>query len=170
MVQPLPRIAVYTGSFDPITLGHLHVIERGSQLVDQLVVGIGVNPDKKSLFSPEERVELVREVTEPLGNVVVESFDELAVKFVRQCGARLILRGVRSLSDMEAEFTMAMANHKLDPEIETVFLMAGEEYSYISSTLVKQVAVLGSDEELAQFVPRLVAERLREKFGKPQRV
>ncbi len=165
MSPSVPRVAVYTGSFDPITWGHLNVIERGSQLVDRLVVGVGLNPQKDPLFEPHERIALIREVVEPLQNVTVESFRGLAVHFVRRCGARLILRGVRSLSDMEAEFTMSYANRKLDPEIETVFLMAGEEFAHISSSLIKQIALLGGDQELAEFVPPNVARRLKLKFA-----
>ena len=158
------RIAVYTGSFDPITLGHLNVIERCSKLVDKLIVGIGVNIDKQVLFTPEERMEMVREATARLGNVEVRDFTGLAVNFVRQCGARVMIRGVRSLSDMEAEFTMTLANRQLDPGIETVFLMAGEEYSHISSSLIKQIASLAGDKELLKFVPPAVAKAIRKKM------
>ena len=159
------RIAVYTGSFDPITLGHLNVIERCSKLVDKLIVGIGVNIDKQVLFSPEERMEMVREATSRLGNVEVRAFAGLAVNFVRECGARVMIRGVRSLSDMEAEFTMTLANRQLDPGIETVFLMAGEEYSHISSSLIKQIASLAGDKELLRFVPPAVAKAIRKKMA-----
>ncbi len=159
-----PRIAVYTGSFDPITLGHLNVIERASKLVDKLVVGIGVNIEKQSLFTPDERMELVRRATAQVTNVVIETFDGLAVHFVRRCGARVMLRGVRSLSDIEAEFTMTLANRKLDPGIETVFLMADDEYSHVSSSLIKQITPLAGDEELARFVPREILPELRKKF------
>jgi pantetheine-phosphate adenylyltransferase len=158
------RIAVYTGSFDPITLGHLNVIERCSKLVDKLIVGIGVNIDKQVLFTPEERIEMIQEATERLGNVEVQSFTGLSVNFVRQCGARVMIRGVRSLSDMEAEFTMTLANRQLDPGIETVFLMAGEEYSHISSSLIKQIASLAGDKELLKFVPPSVAKAIRRKM------
>jgi pantetheine-phosphate adenylyltransferase len=158
------RIAVYTGSFDPITLGHLNVIERCSRLVDRLIVGIGVNIEKQSLFSPEERVELVRQSTRPLKNVEVVSFSGLAVTFVRQCGARVLLRGVRSLGDIESEFTMTMANRKLDPTIETIFLMADNQFSHVSSSLIKQIAALASDEELARFVPAVIVPAIREKI------
>jgi pantetheine-phosphate adenylyltransferase len=157
------RIAVYTGSFDPITLGHLNVIERSSRLVDKLIVGIGSNIEKHSLFTPEERVELVRQSIARWNNVEVQSFDGLAVHFVRQCGARVLLRGVRSLGDIEAEFTMTMANRKLDPGIETVFLMADEQYSHISSSLIKQIAALAGDDELSRFVPREVVSAIRKK-------
>jgi pantetheine-phosphate adenylyltransferase len=158
------RIAVYTGSFDPITLGHLNVIERSSRLVDKLIVGIGVNIEKQSLFSPEERVELVRRSVLHLKNVEVQSFSGLAVSFVRQCGARVLVRGVRSLGDTEAEFTMTLANRKLDPGVETVFLMADEQYSHVSSSLIKQIAALAGDEELARFVPSEIVPAIRRKM------
>ena len=158
------RIAVYTGSFDPITLGHLNVIERSSRLVDTLIVGIGVNIEKQSLFTPDERLELVRRTVAHLDNVEVRSFSNLAVNFVRDCGARVLLRGVRSLGDIEAEFTMTMANRKLDPGIETVFLMADEQYSHVSSSLIKQIAAMAGDEELSRFVPREVVAAIRQKM------
>lgn len=164
-----PRVAVYTGTFDPLTLGHLNVIERGAKIVDKLIVAVGINPSKNPLFTSDERIELIREVVTPLGNVEAAAFSGLAVHFVRAVGARLMLRGVRTLSDMEAEFTMSLANRKLDPELETIFLMAGDEFSHISSSLIKQIALLGGDEELAKFVPPFVARRLREKLGPPDR-
>jgi pantetheine-phosphate adenylyltransferase len=157
----MSRRAVYTGSFDPITLGHLNVIERSSRLVDELVVGVGTNIEKEPLFTAEERVALIRRVTDPLGNVVVRQFGGLAVRFVRECSARVIIRGVRSLSDMEAEFTMTLANRKLDPGIETVFLMADEEYSHVSSSLIKQITTLAGDDELARFIPAVIIPDLR---------
>ncbi|MFV2070614.1 MAG: pantetheine-phosphate adenylyltransferase [Pirellulales bacterium] len=158
------RTAVYTGSMDPVTLGHLNVIERSSRLVDRLIVGVGVNIDKQALFTPEERVELLQEVTRELDNVDVRQFTGLAVSFVRACGAHVIIRGVRSLTDIEAEFTMTLANRKLDPGIETVFLMADEEYSHVSSSLIKQITPLAGDKELARFVPAVVIPKLRRKL------
>jgi len=158
------RIAVYTGSFDPITLGHLNVIERSSRLVDKLIVGIGINIEKQSLFSPDERVELVKRSVAHLGNVEVQAFTGLAVTFVRHCGARVMLRGVRSLGDIEAEFTMTAANRKLDAGIETVFLMADEQYSHVSSSLIKQIASMAGDEELSRFVPKEIVRAIREKM------
>jgi pantetheine-phosphate adenylyltransferase len=158
------RIAVYTGSFDPITLGHLSVIRRSARLVDTLVVGIGVNVEKKELFSPEERVALVKRTTASLGNVEVRTFTGLAVTFVRQCGARVMVRGVRPLTDIAAEFTMMMANRHLDPGIETVFLMADEEFAHVSSSLLKQIAPLADDEMLARFIPREIIPDLRRKL------
>ncbi len=155
------RVAVYTGSFDPITLGHINVIERASRLVDKLIVGIGINIEKQALFTPEERVELTRSATRHLSNVEVRQFSGLAVHFVRECGARVMLRGVRSLTDIESEFTMTLANRKLDPGIETVFLMADEQFSHVSSSLLKQITPLASDEELVRFVPREIIPHLR---------
>jgi pantetheine-phosphate adenylyltransferase len=152
------RTAVFTGTFDPITLGHLDVIGRGRLLFEHLVVGIGVNPNKKALFDIVERVELARRVVEPFPNVSVESFEGLTVQFVRRIGARVILRGVRTLSDMEYEFGMSLTNHRLDPSIETVFLMADGEYSHISSTLIKQIASYGGESALRLFVPPQLVE------------
>src|SRR5262249_25376547 len=147
------RTAVFTGTFDPLTLGHLDVIRRGRQLFEHVVVAIGVNPNKAALFTIEERVRLARAVVAPLPNVSVEAFEELAVQFVHRIGARVILRGLRTLSDMEYEFGMTLTNHRLDPAIETVFLMADGEYSHVSSTLIKQVARFGGREALRRFVP-----------------
>lgn len=158
--------AVYTGSFDPITLGHLNVIERSSRLVDELVVGVGRNIDKQSMFSAEERVELIERTISHLDNVTVKLFTGLAVQFVRDCDARVIIRGVRSLTDMETEFTMTLANRKLDPAIETVFLMADDEFSHVSSSLIKQITPLAGDEELSRFVPAAIVPDLRAKLKK----
>jgi pantetheine-phosphate adenylyltransferase len=150
------RVAVFTGTFDPLTLGHLDVIRRGRLLFEHVVVGIGVNPNKASLFTIDERVELARRVVASFPNVSVESFEELTVQFVRRIGARVILRGVRTLSDMEYEFGMSLTNHRLDPFIETVFLMADGEYSHVSSSLIKQVARYGGATSLSRFVPHEV--------------
>lgn len=158
------RIAVYTGSFDPITLGHLNIIERASGLVDRLVVGIGINAGKNPLFTPDERVELVKEVAAGFDNVDVRKFSGLAVNFVRECGARVMIRGVRPLQDLEAELTMMVANRQLDPGIETVVLMADKEFSHVSSSLIKQIAPLASDEELSHFVPPQVVRAVRRKL------
>jgi pantetheine-phosphate adenylyltransferase len=147
------RTAVFTGTFDPLTLGHLDVIRRGMVLFDRLVVGIGINPNKQSLFTIEERVALAREVVAPFENVDVEAFEGLTVHFVRRIGARIILRGLRTLSDMEYEFSMTLTNNRLDPEVETVFLMADGEYSHVSSGLIKQVARFGGCDALDKFVP-----------------
>ena len=145
------RLAVYTGEFDPIHFGHLDVIQRGSRLFDRLIVGVGDNPVKDPLFSQDERVELCKLVVSTIPNVDVRLFTGLAVRFVREAGARIILRGIRTTSDMEYEFTMSLTNLALDSEIETVFLMARETYSHISGTLLRQIAALGGD--LEKFVP-----------------
>src|SRR5205085_2444340 len=154
-----PRVAVYTGMFDPIHLGHLDIIQRGSRMYDRLIVGVGSNPEKAGLFSPDERVELIRTVTADLDNVEVQRFDGLAVRFVRGAGAALMLRGLRTTSDMEYEFTMSLMNLHLDPGIETVFLMAKEEFSHLTSTLVRQIATL--EGELGKFLPPDVNEALK---------
>ena len=161
----MSRRAVYTGSFDPISLGHLNVIERSARLVDELIVGVGQNIDKQPLFTADERVDLIQQATAHIPNVVVKTFAGLAVRFVRECGAHVIVRGVRSLGDIEAEFTMTLANRKLDPDVETVFLMADDEYSHVSSSLIKQIAPLAGDEEVARFVPRAIITRLRAKLA-----
>jgi pantetheine-phosphate adenylyltransferase len=152
------RIAVYTGVFDPPHYGHLDVIERGSRLFDRLIVGVGENPDKLTLFNQDERVELCRLVSAGISNVEVMPFTGLAVRFVRGLGARIMLRGIRTTSDMEYEFTMSLTNLALDSEIETVFLMARETFSHISSSLLRQIAALGGDVE--KFVPPAIRERL----------
>jgi pantetheine-phosphate adenylyltransferase len=158
------RIAVYTGSFDPITLGHLNIIQRASSLVDRLIVGIGVNAGKDPMFTPDERVDLVKRVVQPFDNVEVQKFSGLAVNFVRRCGARVMIRGVRPLTDLEAELTMMLANRQLDAGIETVVLMADKEFAHVSSTLIKQIAPLARDEELAHFVPPEVIAELRRRL------
>jgi pantetheine-phosphate adenylyltransferase len=159
-----PHVAVYTGSFDPVTLGHLHVIERAASLYDRLVIGIGVNVEKKPLFTPEEREDLLRRVTERLPNVEIQTFSGLAVDFVRRLGAKVMIRGVRPLTDIAGEFTMMMANRQLDPEVETVFLMADEEYAHVSSSLIKQIAPLADDDKLLRFVPPEIVPALRAKM------
>jgi pantetheine-phosphate adenylyltransferase len=153
-----PRVAVYTGTFDPVHLGHIDIIQRSSRLFDRLIVGVGINPDKATLFSIDERVELLREVVTPYRNVEVQPFTGLAVRFVRNAGARIMIRGLRTLSDMEYEFTMSLMNLHLDPAIETVFLMAKEEFSHVSSSLLRQIAALGGD--LSKFLPDPVKSAL----------
>lgn len=150
------RIAVYTGSFDPITLGHLNIIERSARLFDTLIVGIGVNSAKQPMFEVEERLELVKHVVSKLPNVRVESFSGLAVDYVRKCGAKVMVRGVRPMTDIAGEFTMMMANRQLDREIETVFLMSDEDFAHVSSSLIKQIAALSDGRGLAKFVPEAI--------------
>lgn len=165
-----PRHAVYAGSFDPVSLGHQDIIKRGARMFERLIVGIGINPDKSPLFTPQERVDMLRELVQSYPNVEITCFEGLTVSFVRNSGAGTMLRGLRTLSDIEEEFTMALANRAMANDIETVFLMASEKYTHISSSLVKQVAQLGADstsEPLEAFVPREVIARLRAKFRKP---
>lgn len=159
-------VAVYTGSFDPITLGHLHIIHRAADLFDELVIGVGINKDKKPLFTPSERIDLVESVTADLPAVRVETFDDLAVDFVRRCDAKVMVRGIRPMTDVAGEFTMLMANRQLDPSLETVFLMADDRFAHVSSSLLKQIAQITSDDErLAKFVPREIIRPLREKLA-----
>jgi pantetheine-phosphate adenylyltransferase len=169
MAAPLSsRHAVCVGSFDPITLGHQDIIQRGARLFDRLTVGIGINPEKKPLFTPDERLAMAQTVLRPLPNVDVRCFEGLAVEFLRECGARVLIRGVRTLSDIEAEFTMVLANRALDPEIETVLLTASEKFTHISSSLIKQVAQLGSEtaaKRLKEFVPESIVTPLLAKFA-----
>src|SRR5579872_4888672 len=155
-------VAIYPGSFDPITSGHLDVIERGSRLCDRLIVSILRNEAKSPLFSVEERMKMLTEVTSRCANVEVDCFDGLLADYAVRRGARVIIRGIRAISDYEYELQMALMNRRLQPQVETVFLLAGEQYSFISSKLVKEVISLGGN--IAGFVPPLVEKRLRERL------
>ena len=175
MAKSTEHIAVYTGTFDPVTLGHLHIIRRGARLVDRLIVGVGVNTKKTPLFTAQERIELVRRVIGPVDNIEVRPFQGLAVEFVRRCEAWVMIRGVRPLTDIAAEFTMMMANRQLDPDIETIFLMADEEFLHVSSSLIKEITPLATDAMLARFLPREIIPDLRKRlaesgqtFGPPE--
>ncbi len=157
-----PVKAIYPGTFDPLTNGHLDLIARGASIVDELVVAILRNSEKASpLFSADEREEMIREETKRFGNVSVTIFDGLLVDFARKVGAKAVLRGIRAISDYEYEFQMAMMNRKLDRELETLFMMPAEKYTYVSSRLVKGVFELGGD--VSELVPPLVVERLKAK-------
>ncbi|MDO5345594.1 MAG: pantetheine-phosphate adenylyltransferase [Lachnospiraceae bacterium] len=152
------RRAVYPGSFDPVTLGHLDIIERSARLVDELIVGVLINNAKRPLFSVEERVQMLQEVTKGIGNVRVEAFSGLSVDFLRQCEARIMVRGLRAITDFEYELQMAQTNRVLAPDIDTLFLTTNLEYAYLSSTTVKEVAVYGGD--ISRFVPETVVDRI----------
>jgi pantetheine-phosphate adenylyltransferase len=154
--------AIYPGSFDPPTHGHLDLIERGSQIFDELVVAILRNPDKSPLFSVGERRRMLEQLTAHLKNVRVDTFDGLTVDYAAKVKASAVLRGIRALSDYEYELQMAMMNRKLRPELETVFMMPAEQYSYLSSRLVREVARLGG--EISGLVPELVEQRLKGKL------
>lgn len=156
-------VAIYPGSFDPITNGHLDLIERAARLFDRLIVAILRNEGKQPLFTAEERVEMLRQVLRDYANVEVDSFEGLLVDYAARRGAGVIVRGIRAVSDYEYELQMALMNRRLAPQIETVFLMAGEAYSFISSRLVKEVASLGGD--VSGLVPPVVEARLKERVG-----
>ena len=156
------KSAIYPGSFDPVTLGHLDVIERSSKVVDHLIVGVLNNNVKNPLFSVEERVEMLESVTSHLPNVEIQSFSGLLIDFARKTDSYIIIRGLRAITDFEYELQMAQTNQKIAPNIETMFLTTNLEYSYLSSSTVKEVAWFGGD--ISQFVPPLVVERVRRKY------
>jgi len=157
-------VAIYPGSFDPLTNGHLDLISRSAKLAGRLVVAVLKNSQKQPLFAVEERVEMIREVTRETMNVEVDAFDGLLVDYAARRGANVIVRGIRAISDYEAELRMALMNRRLRPETETIFLMAGEEFSYVSSRMIKEIFTLGGD--VSSFVPPSVAERLHRKLRK----
>jgi pantetheine-phosphate adenylyltransferase len=159
------RIAVYPGTFDPVTNGHLDLADRGRKHYDQLYMAVLDNEGKHPLFSVEERVGLLREALAPWSNVEAASFDGLLVDYARQIGASVILRGIRAITDLEYEMQMAMMNRTLEPGLETVFLIPGETYSYVSSRLVREVARLGGS--VGHLVPEAVERALAERFGRP---
>jgi pantetheine-phosphate adenylyltransferase len=155
------KLAVYPGSFDPLTNGHVDIIERGTHLFDRIIVAILVNVDKSPLFTMQERVEIVRDVFKSWPTVEVDTFDGLLVDYVTKRKADVIVRGLRALSDFESEFQMALMNRRLGPHIETVFMMPAEQYTYISSRMIKEVFSLGG--QVRGLVPDVVEKRLREK-------
>ena len=155
--------AVYTGSFDPVTNGHMDIIRRAAEIFDVLIVSVLNNKEKTPLFSVEERVKMLKEVTKDLDNVKVVPFDGLLVEFARQQKARLVIRGLRAITDFEYEIQMSQTNHKLEPEVETMFLTTNLKYSYLSSTIVREVAAFGGD--ISQFVPETVAKSIKEKMS-----
>src|SRR5580693_176842 len=159
-----PVVAIYPGTFDPVTNGHLDLISRGAAIFDRLIVGISRNLEKDPLFAVKERVEMLEAVTFDWKNVEVEVFDGLLMDYARAKNARVILRGIRAVSDYEYELQMAMMNRKIEPQIETVFMLPAVSYSYLSSKLVKELARLGA--AVGEFVPPIVEERLKEKFQK----
>ncbi len=162
----MAKLAVYPGSFDPVTNGHLDVINRASKLFDTLVVAVAINAAKKPLFNAEERVALVKRACDEMGltNVRVEYFQGLLHEEVRKLNANAIIRGLRAVSDFEWEFQMALMNRELDENCETLFLMPSPKYSFVSSTMIKEVAML--DGEVSKFVPEFIAEELRKRTSK----
>jgi pantetheine-phosphate adenylyltransferase len=159
-------IAIYPGTFDPPTNGHLDLINRGAKIFDELVVAILRNPDKTPLFSLDERLRMLQTLIEPWDNVRVETFDGLLVDYAAQRGAKAVLRGIRAVSDYEYELQMALMNRKLDPGLETIFMMPAEAYSYLSSRLVREIGLLGGSVE--GLVPELVLDSLQEKIKAPK--
>ncbi len=160
------RIAIYPGSFDPLTNGHLDLIERGSSIFEHLIVAVLRNAEKHPLFTVSERCEMLQEMTARYKNVSVEAFDGLLVEYARHRNANVILRGIRAISDYEYELQMALMNRKLDPRLETVFMMPAEKYSYLSSRLIKEIFCLGG--AVTGLVPELVEQRLRAKVRQPK--
>jgi pantetheine-phosphate adenylyltransferase len=158
----MKRKALYPGTFDPVTKGHFDIIQRSLEIFDYVIVGVAHNLRKSPLFSAEERVEMLREVTRPLERIEIAHFDGLVINFARQYGADVILRGLRAVSDFEYELQMALTNRKLANDIETVFLMPNAQYSFLSSSVVKEIARLGGD--VACFVPEFVEQQLQKKF------
>ncbi len=156
--------AIYPGSFDPVTFGHLDIIERAARVVDELIIGILVNKEKKPLFTMEERRFLLEETTKEFSNVTIQTFEGLTIDFARKNGARLIIRGLRAVTDFESEMQIAQTNHSIDPEIDTMFFTTSLEYAFLSSTIAREVAYYGSD--VSKLVPPVVAGAFRDKFGK----
>ena len=154
--------AIYPGSFDPLTLGHLDMIKRSAKIVDELVIGVLNNSAKNSLFSLDERVSMIKEMTESMPNVTVASFDGLLVDYMKEINATIIVRGLRAVTDFEYELQMAQTNHVENPEVETIFLTTSLQYSYLSSTIVKEFASYGGD--ISKFVPARFIDRIYEKY------
>ena len=157
------KIAIYPGSFDPVTNGHVDIIERSAPLFSKVIVAVIRNPEKKSRFTLEQRVEMIKKSLRKLKNVEVESFDGLLVDYARRKKAKIIVRGLRAVSDFDYEFQMALTNRKMAPRIETLFFMTDYKYSYLSSSFVKQIARLGGD--VRELVPKAVADQLRKIGG-----
>ena len=157
------KIAIYPGTFDPVTFGHLDVLERAARLFDKVIISVAVNTSKKTLFTVEERIDLIRKTADTIENLEIDVFEGLLVKYAEGKNAGAIIRGLRAISDFEYEFQMALTNRKISSKVETVFLMPNEKYSYISSTLVKEIAAYGGD--VKSFVPSLVVKMLKKKFN-----
>jgi pantetheine-phosphate adenylyltransferase len=164
MIQNNLNVAIYPGTFDPITNGHIDVIERANELFDKIYVVIAVNPNKTTLFSEEERIEMAKESLQYLPNVFVESFHGLTVDYAKQVNANTIIRGIRAVTDFEYEFQIALMNRKIQPNVHTIFLLPNEKYTYLNSSIIREIAKYGQD--VSDFVPKIVLNKLKEKFGK----
>lgn len=156
------KIAVYPGTFDPVTYGHIDLIKRASRIFDKLIVAVAHNKPKRALFSVRQRVDMLSDVVRDMNNVVIDDFDGLVVEYVKKQGSSVMIRGLRMLSDFEYEFQMALTNRKLAGDIETIFMMPHEEYSYISSRLIKEAGALGAD--LSKFIPKACIAALESKL------
>ena len=154
--------AIYPGSFDPVTNGHIDIILRSHNIADELIIGVLNNNEKSPLFSADERVKMLEEVTKDMEKVKIVLFNGLLIDFAKDMGARLIIRGLRAITDFEYELQMSQTNHRMYPDVETMFLTTGVEYSYLSSSVVKEIAAFGGD--VTQFVPEIVTKKLKHKF------
>lgn len=163
----MKRRAIYPGTFDPVTYGHIDLIKRARKIFDEVIVAVAHNPGKSPLFTVEERVQFLKRSTRSMAGVVVDQFDSLVVNYVRQQGGCVMVRGLRMLSDFEYEFQMALTNRKLSGEVETIFMMPSEAYAYVSARLIKEAAALGAN--LSAFVPPFVADALRRKLRRASR-
>ena len=163
----MPQFAVYPGSFDPFTLGHLDIVQRASRLFDRLVVGVGTNLEKQPLFTAEERVELVQLSTDHLANIEILTYQGLTVNFVQKLGAKIMIRGVRPITDIPAELTMMMANRRLAPDIETLFMIADGELAHVSSSLIKEIAPIANAQIFANFLPKPIVQKVLERLARP---
>lgn len=160
----MARVAIYPGTFDPVTYGHVDLIERATQIFDKVIVAVAMNSHKKPLFSIEERFQMLKESTKGIKRIEIETFDGLVVDYAKSKGVHVLLRGLRMISDFEYEFQMALTNRRWAENIETVFLMPSEKYSFLSSTLLKEAASLGAD--ISLFVTKSVEKRLKEKMAR----
>ena len=158
------RIAIYPGTFDPVTFGHIDLIKRAARIFDKVVVAVAPSKAKGVLFSVDERVDLLKDAVSGIGNVTIDKFEGLVVNYAKKCGADVVLRGLRMISDFEYEFQMALTNRKFAPDIETIFMMPHEDYSYVSSKLIKEAADLGAD--VSSFIPKKAQAALKAKQGK----
>lgn len=158
------KTAIYPGTFDPITLGHLDILKRASKLFDHVIITLAINSNKTPLFSQEERLEFIRDAAKNIPNVSVDSFEGMLITFAEKIGASAVIRGLRAVSDFEFEFQLALMNRKQNEDITTVFLMPNEKYTYLNSSIIREVAKFGGD--VSSFITPLVAQKLREKFSK----
>ncbi len=158
------RVAIYPGTFDPITLGHFDILQRASKLFDRVIITLAINSNKTPLFSKEERLEFIKDAVKNISNVTVDSFEGMLIYFAEKTGAIAVIRGLRAISDFEFEFQLALMNRKQNSEITTVFLMPNEKYTYLNSSIIREVARFGGD--VSSFITPLVAEKLKDKFLK----